>query len=830
MDGSFSQAPGRGQTPMSPASSSSNSYQVNVNRKKTRKWVEAKVQSYDGDDWGAPDPDDDEDDEPESPPVAAPPPPRPSANHRLPSETRVPGAGRPGHVATPSATSNLSRGSGSQPLSLQTRQQSFGVPGQSARDNIVSPQSAPGQPATRPADIFHRLEEEKQRQGQTAEPDLAPAGTVQADADNSEPKRLSTSPQLPSVTRMSGFGADLFANSTALPSSQLTSGPAGQGDRVSSPGHDEEETVAKPPDPMASGPTLPATTFTPAASADPAGEPEKTAEGELQRPSLPGTYVTENPTITTEQNSSQITPDDAEVSPVSDRDDTTPKGLPGSAPEGDSLKQLHAEEQRRSLPPLRTPSPHEPRTVPPPVSDVAVAQPPSPEKPASGITPTEPLQPKKPEHSPSDYSPLPLERQLTVDTVTSSPRKESDVLSEEIMRTLTPGGIGSPVDNNNNRKSGVTRAGRESSYSLSGYDDYWADSDEKQGDDPTKKSSSTGGLDNVPEQPPMSGPTSTEVKSPELAVVSPQSTTSQPGLRRKFSWEAEEELSSKAIPTVSPPSTVATSPLAQQPQQAPGFGPTSPTIKIVADAEPEPFSHQVSQASSGPAPTVHPLSPEPPSPVSEVTDRDATPLAEPRESQLSGTRENSIAPSAPASVTGTQQGEAGAASVHPASGQKIMTFREIMNIKTPAKRIEKYAETRGIFATQDSGLDNWIAAMRSDYPEHARATALYSGAARTPPPSAKASEGTGQQASAQQPYYQQYLNASTPASNTGSARSRLAGLPHQAQVAAGSAFGHGGNQIGTKGKEFMQSAGKMGKGLFSKGKSKLRGTGDKVFH
>jgi hypothetical protein len=47
---------------------------------------------------------------------------------------------------------------------------------------------------------------------------------------------------------------------------------------------------------------------------------------------------------------------------------------------------------------------------------------------------------------------------------------------------------------------------------------------------------------------------------------------------------------------------------------------------------------------------------------------------------------------------------------------------------------------------------------------------------------------------------------------------------------SGSAFGHSGNQIGTKSKEFMHSAGKMGKGLLSKGKSKLRGSGDKVFH
>lgn len=43
-------------------------YQVNVSRKKTRKWVEAKVQNYDGDDWGADEFDEESDQEPVPPP------------------------------------------------------------------------------------------------------------------------------------------------------------------------------------------------------------------------------------------------------------------------------------------------------------------------------------------------------------------------------------------------------------------------------------------------------------------------------------------------------------------------------------------------------------------------------------------------------------------------------------------------------------------------------------------------------------------------------------------------------------------------------------------
>lgn len=806
-----------------------------MNRKKTKKWVEAKVQSYDGDDWGAPE--SEEDEEPDSP-QAPPPVPRPAADQRLPSESRLPGAGRPGHLATGSTTSNLSKSSGGQTLSIQTQPTAApanGVaPSSGAHDNVASPQSDQSQPLTRPTDIYHRMEEGKQKGEQAAEPTVTVAGVDEdpSGAGDAGPKRLSVSPQLPNVARMSGFGVDFFSNGSEPPANRLSSQPTVQEEREPTPEPQVEEETAKERDSVASGPTLPATTFTPPTSAKAEPEPEKSTES---HESVPSENVSED--TTAEQSASQVAPptqaEGGDVSPISKHGDTV-KGLAAAVPESDSQKHLQAGQDARSLPPLRTPSPHEPRTVPPPVSDEAPAEP------ASEITPTEPLQPKKPEHSPSDYEPQPLERQLTIDTVTSSPVKESDVLSDEIMRTLTPGGL-SPVDN---RKSQVPRAGRESSYTLSGYDDYWADTADKQGDNPKRKSTAPGGLGDVPEHPPVPS-AFTEAKSPEPMPVSPNSTTSPPlsggqaSLRRRFSWEAEEEQPPKPAPAVSPPSTI-TSPLAQnpvqslpaseQPKQTASPGPTSPTIKVVPDTAS--VSEQVSQPSSAPAPSSQP-SLEPPSPVSEVSDEDATPLGQPQGAQFPVTEDRSVEPSLPSSVSGTQHGEAPAVSPAVSSsaptGQKIMTFREIMNIPTPANRIEKYSETRNVFASQDSGLENWITTMRNEYPEHARASASFSGVVLAPPPSANAGQAPGHQPSAQQPYYQQYLNATTP-SNTGSARSRLAGIPQQAQAAAGSAFGHGGNQIGTKGKEFMQSAGKMGKGLFSKGKSKLRGTGDKVFH
>jgi serine/arginine repetitive matrix protein 2 len=152
-----------------------------------------------------------------------------------------------------------------------------------------------------------------------------------------------------------------------------------------------------------------------------------------------------------------------------------------------------------------------------------------------------------------------------------------------------------------------------------------------------------------------------------------------------------------------------------------------------------------------------------------------------------------------------------------------------------------YDETRAAFASMDSGLEDWMTKLKAQHPEHADQTASFYGASGQPqgPGSSAGATGAGAQTSSQQqqqqqpqpqPYYQQYLNATSPVMNAPPPqRNRIGSLPAQLQGAT-STFGSSSNQIGNKGKEFMQSAGKMGKGLFNKGKSKLRGTGDKVFH
>lgn len=437
------------------------------------------------------------------------------------------------------------------------------------------------------------------------------------------------------------------------------------------------------------------------------------------------------------------------------------------------------------------------------------------------------------------------------------------MLSDEIMRSLTPGGLSPHREHPDEKREPPSSAtGRPSSSALSAYDDYWNETGDT--DDGIQRKPTLGAMPEVPaagatsmdtkvpeptsSPPPVADPApayqSVRVSQPpayeaspashQFAPMSPES--SQPGsdaaLRRRFSWEAEEARAQQtaATPKDTTPTAAAPQPIVQDspvPVQAgtgqPDANPASPTIKIVS-GDPS-ISHQVSLASSSRAPG------GPPSPVSDLSNRDATPLA----GNGPGQGASPLDVQSPSAARDLATGDAHAPAGGGVSSQPTLTFREIMNMSSPQDRIAKYEESRSIFANQESGLSNWLAALKAEHAEHANANGSYSGAMAAPPSPANASAAPGPTPSAQQPYYQQYLNANanTPSAGSapgGSTRSRLAGFPMQAQQAAGSAFGGSGNQIGTKGKELMHSAGKMGKGLFSKGKSKLRGTGDKVFH
>lgn len=717
---------------------------------------------------------------------------------------------------------------------------------------------------------------------------LAPQGEVSAsqlehqsfeddrqlhEGDKIDRQRLSTSPQLPDVARMSAFGADLFTanqkRASALgeapreePEAEQAASTAQAHAPASLPVSTADNTLAlraNKPEPaqseMTSEENLAVTGADIPLEAN--DKTETAAPSHMWRPSVPGEQTADQEAAAS---TDVAEPQQQEISPVSEHDTDTEAALnkDPAVERNVQLATLQPSHDEPTVAPLRTPSPRASQ-----VSAVAAAglseesnelAPLNTKE--SNTVPTTSQEARAPEYSPSDYDPKSLQREATFSTVTSSPLKESDILRDEIIKSLSPRAEAAPADfPPAAAQKPVSEPGkgpsRESTYTLSGYDSYWAEGQERNAQPTIPEESEQAPAVPAPEEKPsIAAPTATVTNPPARQfgpnTASPSGSDADADARRRFSWEMEGG-AAPPVPVVREETNDHSQALDGQVEQtetvttqAPLPGTVTPTEQpLVREPPQEPattntdVSHQVSQASTTRTPGQAQLStPDPPSPVSNPSDRN--PVQETRDrrpslaEQKSGVRSEAtpVAPSPPpgihpalASPTGSQNA---------ASEQPLMTFREIMSLSGPQERISKYDEARTRFATIDSGLSEWIANLKASHPDHTNATAQFNGSlgptggdpARVPSP-------LGGQAPSQQPYYQQYLNASSPTSS--GPGKRLGGLSVSGQSAS-SAFGHSSDKIGTKGKEFMQSAGKMGKGLFSKGKSKLRGTGDKVFH
>lgn len=125
-------SPPNANSPLSPASGGSNpvSFRPNVNRAKTKRWVEAKQYSYDGGDWGSEE--EEEEEEEEQPPVAPRP---PYATQRTTSSSEL--------------SSRRLSGIG------------FGAGGDESR---ASPATEKPNPIVRPADMYKRTQDEQSPQ------------------------------------------------------------------------------------------------------------------------------------------------------------------------------------------------------------------------------------------------------------------------------------------------------------------------------------------------------------------------------------------------------------------------------------------------------------------------------------------------------------------------------------------------------------------------------------------------------------------------------------------------------------------------------------------
>ncbi|KAI1778760.1 hypothetical protein F4818DRAFT_227964 [Hypoxylon cercidicola] len=1023
-------------SPMTP--STPNTYKANVNRTKTRKWVEAKVQNYDGDDWGNDYEDDYGEPEQEPPstsrvaalrqnshsqprtfsqpsavdPSTAPDPSTmrsPSSPPSLHIQTGVNPRARPVEPASSvqglgSASSRFPPGKSS--VSQETSDNDVGAPISGPRSEssssgrlptsqrAVSPAESRSRTANaphiiRPADIYRRVGEERERERRSIESGRPSADSLYGRSDGAaspsnaarssieqqrrtsfeshdgsdtsrnpmktlapveerkseygieqsllsslqDQRRLSTSPMLPDLARVSGFGDDFFPT------------PGGSGPSLS-PVHDNREPdvvgaklgLSDRPDDVRRQTVGPSEgKHPPSALEGPKLEPnpdiimppldgdldtkdkyttDASHQSTLPRPQLPGTWVSE--TVSTGSDltptgkveglgpaslGSSANPDSSPMSgkhaePADIEPTTTVKHLPSIHDNSEAtavIKDVHESGLNsfnsptgkhdstvaskviatgpgyhptpQSLPPLKTENPlvpfdiasnnkqavHRPNDMAPPPSGYknspsrsSLAQPGGVST-ALSFPPTAPLNPRRSIAAPEELlTPVMQERKSTMSTVdTASPEKESDKLREEIIKslsaspTITPDasaildsarGVPEPIPGS------LTR---ESTYLSGVYDDYLAPAEEKSlqetgqllKQESMMASSRSGDTEKTPAAILQQGNS-----LPDIAPLSPRRSPEQHNARlpKRFSWENAPEKVTPSPPATMPSTSEPThgsNSISKGEDSIPALtelnaAAASPSGLQVQAEEPGIMSHQISQVSSRAPGDSTGL--ESPSPISLAAENTEGQVAAPDTSRSSFAEEKEkvLIQSSPNTPPDQQHPALAKPFVQPAPQGKIMAFRDILNIASIEQRIDRFDETRAQFYSMDSGLSNWIAYMQSQL-EHGSAS--MSGEQTGP------ASPSGAQPATQQPYYQQYLNASNPSAppgqpgrtSTGNLQQIFTGQPM-------SSFGSG-NQVGAKSKELLQAAGafgnkgvKSGMKLFTKGKNKLRGTGDKT--
>lgn len=846
MDSPINHGSACGQAPMSPQTpTDNNAYQVNVNRTKTKKWVEAKVQNYDGDDWGA---DEYEDDELE--PMLAPPMPKPATLATRSRESSLPSL-----QTQPSIVSPVQSGHPRDRRSLDRINLTYGAKDTHLQPGVTTPSEQTAatrhnnaDSVVRSSDVLGRTEEgngkEPKSISNTAHLRSDPMGKdenfnaasrpefMEQDGDDAgDTRRLSASPKLPDLARMSAFGTDLFSpGGSNLPSSKSVVENA-RGDSLHSPSnkpevvpssYNNENVATAGQQPLA------------AESMDKAKDAVKRRTSEIE----PGTAGVVSPAPTPAPQT--ITKNTAVKS-----------GTPILAPKSpnslsrDNVPDLYPDSDIQTIAPLRTPSPRAPARL----------------APGNLLSETEAIPSRKDlstEQAKSGHEVSTalgsITRQATFDTVASSPVKDNDMLSDEILKSLSPPATPGRSFNRQPSSQGSQSSGhtgpRDSNYTLKGHDDRWEGSETI-----TKSFDALANIPSIPDVPDRKdASTSQSITSPTEQPTEPLVSSQSSTLRRQFSWEAEEQVVQAQAQTQHQSALLAASFTAPAVKSIEGKSHQSLMAvddqsaggsedSAIQTSRAVGVSPQVSASSSQPPVVLKPVL-EVPSPVTPASDTGPTSSRAFNRLSLADEKALAHADSYPVSSTSPPENHPALVEQHspspvswtPTSQQpqpQIMSFREIMNLGSSEERIAKYNESREIFATTDSGLENWLVYLRAEHPDMGLNGRLFGaqGSQQVAPGSNAPTQAGANSPLSQQPYYyQQYLNASSP--NTAASptsRSRLAGLPIPSHP-AGSTFGHSGNQIGNKSKELMHSAGKMGKGLLSKGRSKLRGTGDKVFH
>jgi len=570
--------------------------------------------------------------------------------------------------------------------------------------------------------------------------------------------------------------------------------------------------------------------------------------------------------------------------------DALPTPDPTMAPSGNVYSTSALDPRLANLPPLEQ-APKEtqlrPDTVHRPISESPDGPPPPPkDTPRPEATdnsgyfqPTSPLKQKAPAENAVEQHLEPSSRPQVDPSLSSDAGPDDEVndkLRQEIVRSLTPRLSDSGrKDSDQFDDSASYGAGRESTYLPREYDNYWASTNPEQEPVPAIASPSAKGPSSFSGAPTLD---SGHVE-PEIQPLNPRKTDRQsvqperPTIQQRFSWEQsnesvpleasgetnantganpdvasagptepaaiqQEPLMSDPVITAAPPNTSVKSesrpssahPGADAALLAEGAVAATGAAAVYAHNSLEPKSRRLSLAEEkDPQVASYAISPTRP--------EDEHPSRLPQAYAPLATDQNASAPStvSPVAVNSPMNKQM------PQTGN-LMKFSQIMAIKSTQQRIQTYDEHRAQFAAMESGLTNWISTLKSQQPEHADATGSWGGSGyNVPSGSARAKFGKPSGPGAppvQQPYYQQYLNASSPNAPATPVSRPGQGIPANASQQG---FSPGGakitsQQVQAKGKEFLHTAGvfggkagKAGKGLLAKGKSRLRGAGgDKV--
>lgn len=478
----------------------------------------------------------------------------------------------------------------------------------------------------------------------------------------------------------------------------------------------------------------------------------------------------------------------------------------------------------------------------------------------------------------------PVARTATMDTTaTASPVKESDKLTDEIIKSLSPQVTPSETLTARTPFSDGS-VPRESAY-LGDVYDYYGTFDEKADEDEDRKRAAPNKTETLPGSPLKGQVLSATPKldaevqdgsmspKPLNTAKKPQPPSVDDGakLRHKFSWEAgrPEEVNPPASPTLpslviptltaTEPKNLAAVPPSGSPAQSPSSLLPSP-VPYAPNALENPISpispssipleRQISESSMLP-PGFQLSSIEPPSPLSALPQdaQDIDMIPEPKTLNLAEEKamittttspikeeHPALSPVATAEEVGDdRQSKKSTTTTPTAPGSpsfpveqpaldspsvKVWTFREILNLPTSEERTERMIETRHVFAKLDSGLGPWLGAMTTT-PEHTNASSLLREDMSYFTGDNHLGTGINQHPVQPQHHHPQYMNASS--ANIASPGGAEPGVGRPLSGSANlshltSEFRHS----GAKGKELLKSAGKVSKGLFSKGKSKLQ--------